>query len=112
MKANRKVFISIAIVGLVLGLCFFFYKKSRHGEDEVYVYYKVFQIGENRWGYDIYIDNKRFIHQDKIPAVSGNQAFKTEQDAAKMAQFVLEKLKTMEYPTVTVKELKGLNIVP
>jgi hypothetical protein len=45
------------------------------------------------WGYDIYIDNRKAIHQPILPGVPGNNSFKTEEQAKKTGLFVLDKMK-------------------
>ena len=63
------------------------------------------------WGYSIIIDNKVFIRQDIIPAVEGNQGFATKEDATKVAELVLNKLKNKEKPIVKKEDLKQLGII-
>jgi hypothetical protein len=63
------------------------------------------------WGYDIYIDGKKTIHQDVIPAVSGNHVFRTKEDAEKIGKLATEKMKrTGEFPSITTAELDSLRI--
>ncbi|MGZ4035777.1 MAG: DUF4907 domain-containing protein [Bacteroidia bacterium] len=45
------------------------------------------------WGYDIYVDDHKAIHQPIIPGLPGNNPFKTEEQAKKTGEFVLEKMK-------------------
>ena len=68
---------------------------------------------ENGWGYDIYLNNKRYIHQYLIPGVSGMHAFSTQEKALITANFVIEKIKKgIIPPFVTVKELDSLKVLP
>lgn len=63
------------------------------------------------WGYDIVVDSKKMIHQPIIPAIAGNHAFKTEQDAYKTGQLAAEKMRlTGSLPTLSVKELDSIGI--
>jgi hypothetical protein len=63
------------------------------------------------WGYDIYVDNSRVIHQKIIPAIEGNHTFKTEADASKTGSYAANKMKqTGSFPTLSVKELDSLGI--
>lgn len=50
-----------------------------------------FRIGSG-WGYDIYNNNKRFIHQPHIPALRGNQHFKKKEDALAVGKAVIKKI--------------------
>ncbi|TND09140.1 MAG: hypothetical protein FD123_1543 [Bacteroidetes bacterium] len=64
------------------------------------------------WGYDLYVDGKKTIHQNIIPAVQGNQPFATEQDARKVGDFAADKMmKTGEFPTISVEELQEMGII-
>lgn len=64
------------------------------------------------WGYDIYTNNKKTIHQSIIPAIQGNTSFKQEADARKTAQFAVEKMRaTGSLPTLSKKELDSLGVL-
>lgn len=64
------------------------------------------------WGYDIFLDGKRAIHQPIIPAIAGNKAFKTEADAKKTGLFAVEKMNLQgSLPTLLVKELDSLGVL-
>ncbi len=66
---------------------------------------------ETGWGYDLYVDGKRTIHQPLIPAVPGTDAFATEEDARKTGEFAMGKMKlTGAFPTLTIEELDSLGI--
>jgi len=74
--------------------------------------YKVIDAPEGTYGYDIFIEGKVVIHQPNIPGMPGNKGFSTEEDAAKVAQLVTEKLNNnVMPPTVTEEELKRLGVV-
>jgi hypothetical protein len=69
--------------------------------------YKLIGSEHNTWGYDIYIDGKLRIHQPSIPAVSGNDGFKTKHQCEIAIKLVTDKIKLGKMPpTVTVDELK------
>lgn len=78
---------------------------------------KVFEVKDSTgkakgWGYDIYVDGKKMIHQPIIPAVPGNDAFKTEKDAIKTGTLAADKMKAGgSLPTITVKELDSLGVI-
>lgn len=63
------------------------------------------------WGYDIYIEGKRNIHQPILPGVPGNQHFSSEKDATITGTFAVNKMKqTGGLPTITIKELDSLGV--
>lgn len=57
------------------------------------------------WGYCITNNEKIIIKQTIIPVISENKSFKTEEDALKVGNLVLQKLKDDLSPTVTKKDL-------
>jgi len=66
---------------------------------------------KSRWGYDIYVDSKLYVHQPHIPAVSGREGFITEEEAKKVGNFVVKKMKrNIVPPTVSVEELDSMKI--
>ncbi|MCU0446626.1 MAG: DUF4907 domain-containing protein [Microscillaceae bacterium] len=67
---------------------------------------------ENGFGYDIKIDGKLMIHQANIPAVAGNQAFKTKEKALKTAELMIKKLQENQMPpSITREELEKLDVL-
>ena len=74
--------------------------------------YKIIDAPEHTYCYDVYADGKLLIHQKSIPAFPGNKGFKTKPDAEKVAQLVISKIKKAEMPpTVSVEEMKKLNVI-
>jgi hypothetical protein len=71
----------------------------------------VFKSGNAGYGYDIFVDGKRVIHQPSIPAVPGNKVFSTKEEAKRVAELVVSKMKKGErLPAVSRDELQQLNI--
>ncbi|GAB3513401.1 DUF4907 domain-containing protein [Emticicia fontis] len=59
------------------------------------------------WGYKLYLRYKLLVNQPIIPALAGNQAFKTEKDAKKIALLAMSKVvKGQMPPTLELKEVK------
>jgi hypothetical protein len=74
--------------------------------------YKVIGSVNGTWGYDIFKNQKLFIHQINKPSVTGNEGFKTKSDAEKVALLVIDKLKNGEMPpSVTKEELNKLKVL-
>ncbi len=65
------------------------------------------------WGYDIYLDNNKIIHQPIIPAIEGMKSFKTKEDALKIGNFSISKIqnKNNGLPTISIIELDSLKIL-
>ena len=71
--------------------------------------YKIVDAANNTFGYDIYSNGKLKIHQPSVPAMPGNEGFKTKAAAEKVAQLVIKKMEKGEsLPTVSVDEMKKL----
>ena len=71
----------------------------------------IFQV-ESGWGYDLFVDGNRFIHQPHIPVIQGNTPFESESDAKKVAELVADKIRmNIIPPTVSYRELDSLGII-
>lgn len=73
------------------------------------IYQKIFSKNDH-WGYEIYINDKCFIHQEYIPAISGKVPFYTKKDAELVGNLVINKIKHKKTPTVDTGELRQLGI--
>ena len=74
--------------------------------------YKIIDAPNNTYGYDVLADGRLLIHQKSIPAMPGNDGFKTKADASRVAQLVIGKIKKGEMPpTVTIEEMKKLKVI-
>ena len=64
---------------------------------------------ENTFGYDIYVQDVILIHQPSRPGVPGNLGFATKEDAMKVAELVIKKMRNNEMPpSVSMEELQEL----
>lgn len=64
------------------------------------------------FGYDVYIDDKLYVHQPHVPAVSGNNGFNSEENAEKAGEFIVYKIKNnIMPPSVSAKELDSLAVL-
>ena len=74
--------------------------------------WKIIDAPNHTYGYDVLADDRLMIHQKSIPAMPGNEGFKTKTDASKVAQLVISKIKKGEMPpTVTIEEMKKLKVI-
>jgi len=75
------------------------------------VTYTIINTGTNTYGYDVYNNGRKIIHQPVIPGVAGHAGFTSKEDAEKVAQLVTGKMKSGQMPpAVTAAELRTLNI--
>jgi len=99
----------IPIVGVAL-VVWFTSAKHHAPPDLVQVDCRPFQLSDG-WGYDIVAEGKTYIHQDRIPDVSGIRRFATKEDALKVAHLMVDKLKAGKFPpAVTYQEMKDLGV--
>ena len=74
--------------------------------------YKIISAANGTYGYDIYADGKLRIHQPAVPAMPGNEGFKTKEAAEKVALLAISKMKKGEsLPTISPEELKKLKAI-
>lgn len=75
------------------------------GKDTLYLLsLKTYQVRDG-WGYDIFLGDKVFIHQDQVPSISGKRVFLTEEDAKKTGNIMIQKIKKKKIPSVDSLEL-------
>jgi hypothetical protein len=79
---------------------------------EVKTFEVIDSVGKSHgWGYDLYVNGKKTIHQPIIPAVPGNNSFASESDARKIGDVAAAKMKTTgSLPTILVHDLDSLGI--
>lgn len=74
--------------------------------------YIIIDAPNSTFGYDVLMDGQLMIHQTSIPAMPGNDGFSSKDDAAKVAELVMYKIRKGEMPpTVTTEELKSLHVI-
>jgi hypothetical protein len=83
--------------------------KTNDGYKNSEITYKLIHCINNSWGYDVFIDKKLFVHQATRPGMPGNDGFKMKEDAERVAQAVMKKIRNNEMPpTITNDEMKKL----
>ena len=74
--------------------------------------YKVIDAPKHTYGYDVFADGRLMIHQTSAPALSGNEGFKTKEDASKVAALAIGKIRKGEMPpTISIDEMKKLKVI-
>ena len=116
MKTIKQAIIPVAFCVILIILIFkiaFISAESdnkTHKPAETEYTIETFRVGENGWGYNISKNKKLIIKQDLIPAVEKQTAFKSEADARKTGNLVIEKLKKNQLPTLSRSDLAELKI--
>lgn len=74
--------------------------------------FRIINTYNNTYSYDVFMNDKLFIHQPSIPALPGNNGFKTKQEATKVAELVINKIRKGEMPpTITIADLRKLKVI-
>ena len=74
--------------------------------------YKIIDAPKHTYCYDVFADGRLMIHQTSAPGLPGNEGFKTKEDAGKLALLVIDKIRKAEMPpTITIEEMKKLNLI-
>jgi hypothetical protein len=99
----KKIVILFVLVSSFV-IAFYFYKNAKTTKEFTYNVYKV----ENGWGYEIYHNNKLYIHQENIPVLVGNKPFPSQASAKLAAELVEKKLILKKIPSLTENELRDI----
>ena len=63
------------------------------------------------WGYDIIISNVKYIHQTNMPVFNGTKGFVSKDQAQKVADLVINKIKNnIMPPAISLHEMDSLSI--
>ena len=118
---NKIIIILASVFLLVAGFWFYNIRRdvTRNVSTDVVNHYKDAKIkaviipsANNTFGYDIYVYGSVMVHQPSRPGLPGNIGFATEEDARKVAELVIKKIRNNELPpTVTIQELQELGVL-
>jgi hypothetical protein len=100
IKPNTTVIVTSVIIAACIPLYYYLYAEKN-------INYKIFQT-EGGWGYDIIVKKKIFIHQESVPSFTGEKAFVTKEQAEKVAELIINKIKRKQPPAVTTFELRQI----
>ena len=120
MKIFRKSFIIVYCIIMGFFIVYYFYNKQAstiktiRKSSEVSAVYETkitYFKTEKGWGYNIFLNGKKYIHQPTIPSLSGLNGFTTKEKAEKVAELVCQKIQDkIMPPSVNEEELKNLDI--
>jgi hypothetical protein len=109
IKKNNSRFIVAGIL-IVAAIFVIYYFRRHENADKVLLQTQAIQTNLG-WGYNITANGKIYIHQEFIPAIAGKHAFRTREDAIKVGQLVIEKISSNQLPTISIQDLKELNVL-
>jgi Domain of unknown function (DUF4907) len=98
---------------IIIAACIFFFRQQKENSDAAgkpALSYKTF-YEPSGWGYDIFSNNKLFIHQDFVPALPVKKGFNKKEYAEKTAQLVIQKMQENKFPTLEKSELEKIGPV-
>jgi hypothetical protein len=73
--------------------------------------FKVISVDKG-YGYDVYVDGKKLIHQPNIPGRPGMAGFTKKEDSQRVAELVVRKLKNNQIPpAITEEELRQIKFI-
>jgi hypothetical protein len=89
------------------------HKKTAAHKSSPVLKVRIIAAESGTWGYDIYSDNRLYIHQPSVPGLAGNKGFRTKGQAQKAAAIVCQKIrKGIMPPTVSIEELRKAHLIP
>ncbi|MBI3511603.1 MAG: DUF4907 domain-containing protein [Bacteroidetes bacterium] len=64
------------------------------------------------WGYDLFLNGKRVIHQPIIPGLPGNNGFKTQALAESVGELAAKKMREQgSLPSISIHDLDSLGAI-
>lgn len=116
MTINGKSFFAGSCIWILFFLCSACHQKQiknteiTAGHDSLAVV--PFQLENGGWGYKINVGAKTRIYQDIIPAIQGRHVFQTKEDAQKVGDLMVTKMRQTGtgFPVITRKELLDMKI--
>lgn len=109
-KKKTKSIILYTIISILAIITIFSIVKSKDSsKNRKEILLEVVSV-KGGYGYQIKEGNRILIDQPFIPAISEEKAFKSREDAQKVGELVLKRVKNHTDFSVSVKELRELNI--
>jgi hypothetical protein len=98
---------------IILGILFYttYYSQLKAERGYVFIQLQPIQTATG-WGYEILANGKTYIRQEFIPAIEGQKAFRTKEDALLVGNKVIYKMKLGEQlPAISIEELKQMGVL-
>lgn len=103
--------ISVILSVIVLCVCIVGWAEYRFMRNSAPVFaVKVYKTDDNGYGYKIIRDERPLIVQPFIPGVPGKQPFRTSDDALRVGEMVLKRLKSGQIYSITPTDLNHLEV--
>ncbi|QZE14627.1 DUF4907 domain-containing protein [Halosquirtibacter laminarini] len=108
MKKQKSILIILLFIVTISSI--FSIKKSNHSQKDMHYISVEVNKNDGGYGYQIMIDHKCYIDQPYIPAIKGRKPFSSYNDALKTGTFVANKIGIRKSPTISIKDLRDLQI--
>jgi len=87
-----------------------FQQKNPYADAKITI--KIIPSIRKTFGYNILLYGKPLVHQPNIPGLPGNDGFATKEQAQKVAEFVVKKIRNNEMPpTATIDDLNNMSVL-
>lgn len=112
MKTSKRSLVIVAAIAAMSCMAAYIFLSHDRANDRLKVELLPFERADKRgWGYEIKVDHQTFIRQETIPAVAGDRAFHSREDAVKTGSLALRKLLKGKLPALSLAEVQSLGIV-
>lgn len=110
-KKNLILVFAVIFIGLIIVLSRNHYtdNQTSPAPNEAAVSLETYR-SDAGWGYRIIKQGTVYIDQKHIPAIQGNIAFKSKEDAEKIGEIVKQKVINLELPHISIHTLDSLKI--
>ena len=106
----RKWGLSIGMLIVIIGsFSYGIYKRNKWKKEHSLMELRAIEV-PNGWGYDILRDGQPYFHQNNIPGIPGHRVFRTKEDALVVGEFLCNKIKTGQLPSITEREIRDLHV--
>jgi hypothetical protein len=111
MIKKEKIILLFSIIMLAAATGILFYKRNSGSASNGVLRIDLTTFKQaGGWGYDIKVGSSYFIHQDRIPVITGNKMFISEDEALKTGKLMVEKIKKTGRADISLPELEALGI--
>jgi Domain of unknown function (DUF4907) len=110
MAFLRKWGLSILmLLVIIFTFSYGIYRRNKWKQDHALMELRAIEV-PNGWGYDILRDGRAYFHQDIMPGVRGNRVFRSKEDALTVGEFMCDRIRTGQLPTITEQQIRDLHV--
>ena len=106
----RNKFSLIGITALLVCIAVIFFSREKSQNKKVLLHAEAVQNSYG-WGYNILANDKVYIKQEFIPALSGRNGFQSSDDALKVANLVIQRIRSNQPFAISTGDLDSLGVL-